>query len=142
MTRMSTNLGFAKMLARIRKTFYWSLMVEDIRQYCRTCDSCQRMKPPHGKRAGLLQPIMPDGVPASHWGADFIGPLPKGTGGVKYVLIALDYTRLVVVRAARKADGSDADISQGICNPKVQMDKMTNNRSRGAFPVTFVVSVL
>ena len=59
-----------------------------------------------GKRAGLLQPIVSDGVPASHWGADFIGPLPKGTGGVKYVLIAVDYTtRLVVVKAARAADG-------------------------------------
>ena len=78
----------------------------DIQQYCRICDSCQRMKPAQGKRAGLLQPIVPDGVPASHWGVDFIGPLPKGTGGMRYILIAVDYTtRLVVVQAARMADG-------------------------------------
>ena len=81
-------------------------MSGDIQHYCRTCDNCQRSKLPQGKRAVLLQPIVPDGVPASHWGADFIGPLPKAKGGVRYVLIAVDYTtRLVVVRAARTADG-------------------------------------
>ena len=81
-------------------------MVEDIQEYCHSCESCQRMKLAQGKRAGLLQPIVPDRVPASHWGVDFIGPLPKGTGGVKYILIAVDYTmHLVVDRAARTADG-------------------------------------
>ena len=41
---VNCHLGFAKMLARIRKTFYWNMMVKDIKQYCKTCDSCQRMK--------------------------------------------------------------------------------------------------
>ena len=105
-SEVNCHLGFAKTLARIRKTFYWSMMVEDIRQYCKMCDSCQKMKPLHRKRGGLLQPIVPDRVQASQWGADFIGPMPKGTGGVQYVLIAVDYTtRFMVIQAARMADG-------------------------------------
>ena len=49
-----------------------------------------------------------DRVPANHWGADFIEPLPRGTGGVKYVLIAVDYTtRFVVLQVARTADGKE-----------------------------------
>ena len=51
---------------------YWSGVVEDIKQYCKTCGSCQKMNSPSGKQAGLLQPIVPAGVPVSlgsrlHW---------------------------------------------------------------------------
>ena len=53
-SEVNCHLGYAKTLARIKKTFYWSGMNEDIQQYCRSCDSCQRMKPAQGKRAGLL----------------------------------------------------------------------------------------
>ena len=42
---VNCHLGFAKTLARIRRTFYWSMMVEDIKQYCKMCDSSQKMKP-------------------------------------------------------------------------------------------------
>ena len=39
-SEVNSHLGYAKTLARIRKTFYWSGMGEDIQEYCRSCDSC------------------------------------------------------------------------------------------------------
>ena len=82
------------------------------------------MKPLPGRQAGLLQPIVPDGVLASHWGADFIGPLSKGTGRINYVLIAVDYTKiLVVVQTAQTAEWENCAVSQRIHHPAVWMDE-------------------
>lgn len=49
----------------------------------KTCGICQRVKPAIGKKVGLLQAIVPEGMPARYWGLDFVGPLPKGTNRVK-----------------------------------------------------------
>ena len=99
--------------------------------------------PLQGKRAGLLQPIVPDGVPASHWGADFMGPMQKGMGGVKYILIAVDYmTRFVVVRAARTGWESDAEIFEGMHHSKVWMDEEIVYGSRDTFKIAIVARFL
>ena len=36
------HLGRDKTLTKISERYYWLRMVEDVKEYCRTCDKCQR----------------------------------------------------------------------------------------------------
>ena len=36
------HVGRDRTLARVEERFYWRGMVDDVKDYCRTCDYCQR----------------------------------------------------------------------------------------------------
>ena len=36
------HFGRDKTLAKISERFYWQGMVENVKEYCQTCDKCQR----------------------------------------------------------------------------------------------------
>ncbi|KAK4298860.1 hypothetical protein Pmani_028831 [Petrolisthes manimaculis] len=40
---LSGHLGIRKTVARIRSCFYWPSLKRDVADYCRTCDTCQKM---------------------------------------------------------------------------------------------------
>jgi len=63
-------------------------MYEHIRNYVKTCDSCQK----RGKyrQHGPLHPIEV-GAPFDKIGLDFVGPLPSTAQGNKYIIVAMDY---------------------------------------------------
>ncbi|KAK4314182.1 hypothetical protein Pmani_014515 [Petrolisthes manimaculis] len=42
---LSGHLGIRKTVARIRSCFYWPSLKRDVADYCRTCDTCQKMGP-------------------------------------------------------------------------------------------------
>lgn len=61
----------------IREFLWWDSMVKDIIQFCVSCRTCQRSKPPTHKPLGLLNPLP---VPSRPWeaiGGDFVGRLPE-----------------------------------------------------------------
>ena len=64
-------------------------MFEDIRNYIKACDSCQRRGKP-SKNSTLLHPI-PVGKPFEKIGIDFVGPLPLTNKGNCYIIVATDY---------------------------------------------------
>jgi hypothetical protein len=64
----------------IRRWYWWPLISKDVREYCRTCEACQRAKGPTKKVMGKLHPLP---IPTKPWdsiGMDFIGPFPKSRG--------------------------------------------------------------
>src|SRR5438045_848396 len=63
-------------------------MYNDIQEYLKTCDSCQR----RGNRGGTgyLNPIKV-GKPFERIGIDFVGPLEKTKDGNRYILVVTDY---------------------------------------------------
>ena len=63
-------------------------MYEDIRQYVKTCDTCQRRGKKHTK-----EPLHPLSIerPFQRIGIDVVGPLPITERQNRYIVVATDY---------------------------------------------------
>ena len=89
------------MFEKIRKSYYWPQMYENIKEYVQACDSCQRRGKP--KRQTTLHPI-PVYEPFYQIGIDFVGPLPRTARGKQYIIVAIDYlTKWPEARAVSEA---------------------------------------
>jgi hypothetical protein len=85
--------GFPVTYNRIRRLFAWPKMKTHIREFVRTCLTCQQAKPERVKYPGLLQPLpTPDGA----WQMvtmDFIEGLPT-SGNANSIMVVVDkFTR-------------------------------------------------
>jgi len=98
------HLGIEKVFEKVRENYYWPQMFEDIRNYIKGCDSCQRRGKPSKKT--LLHPI-PVGKPFEKIGIDFDRPLPLTNNGNKYIIVATDYlTKWPEASATSAADAN------------------------------------
>ncbi|KAI5803957.1 hypothetical protein DFH27DRAFT_481061 [Peziza echinospora] len=80
----SEGLMMKKLLGR----YYWVSQHQDVREYCRTCEPCQRLGP---VRAVGLRPVL-SLMPMDLMGLDYIGPIsPASMNGSKYILLGIDY---------------------------------------------------
>ena len=87
---VGAHFGIDKTTWRLGQTFTWPGMSGDVKDYVRTCDQCQRNKPPGGKTRGLLQPLP---VPTDRWeevSMDFITGLPRTKAGYDAILVVVD----------------------------------------------------
>ena len=73
---------------KIRARYFWPQMYENIREYVKSCDACQRRGKSRNKQP--LHPI-PVHSPFYQIGIDFVGPLPKTKEGNRYIIVAMDY---------------------------------------------------
>ena len=74
----------------IRTGYFWSNMQVDARELIKKCEKCQRF--------GNVQRLLVERLtmiaspwPFAQWGIDIVGPLPRGKGHVKFLLVAIDY---------------------------------------------------
>ena len=77
---------------RVRETFFWPGMGVDIKNYCKSCDRCQRLSPKgRVKNVPLMKmPIITE--PFSRVAIDLVGPLsPTSSAGHRYVLTLIDF---------------------------------------------------
>lgn len=82
--------GVTKTYHRIRQQFHWPHMLEDIQQFIRTCDSCQRQKL---VRIKTRQPMIITDTPADAFdkvALDTVGPLNLTPSGNRYILTMQD----------------------------------------------------
>ena len=82
--------GIERTFEAIHKLFYWPKMNHDVRQYVKSCDTCQRIKASQQVPAGLLQPLP---IPAQPWdqvSMDFITQLPKTRSGFDAIVVFVD----------------------------------------------------
>ena len=89
-TPFSGHLGMDKLLQGVSKDFWWPHQRDDVADYVRTCDSCQRNKPLNRAPAGLLQPLP---TPQRNWEQitmDLITGLPTTSEGHDTILLILD----------------------------------------------------
>jgi transposase InsO family protein len=87
---MSGHLGMDKTMERLARVAFWPHMERDVRQYVRTCDSCQRCKPSNLKPPGLLRSLP---IPTQNWegiAMDFIVRLPMTAAGHDAILTVVD----------------------------------------------------
>ena len=95
------HFGTEKTYEKIKERFYWKGMLQDIKQYIKYCDTCQR----RGKKGGqgYLNPIKTE-KPFERIGIDFVGPLSRTRNGNRYILVAMDYlTKWPEAKAMDKA---------------------------------------
>src|ERR1044071_2986090 len=79
-------------------------MRQDIEEYYRSCDDCQRRGPP--KKNNFLHPIV-SSKPFDHWGIDIIGFLPTSPQRNRYIVVATDYfTRWPEAKPLKRADAA------------------------------------
>eukprot|EP00731_Ephydatia_muelleri_P003894 Em0002g70a len=80
------HFGRDKTLLKISERFYWIGMVNDVKEYCKTCEKCQTANRKFDKFSAELHPIP---VKDEVWhtiGVDLIGPLPETQKGNKYIM--------------------------------------------------------
>ena len=84
---MAGHLGIKKTYQKVLNHFYWPGMQKDVKDFCRTCHTCQVIGKPNQKPpAAPLKPIPVSTEPFSHVIIDCVGPLPKTKEGNQYLL--------------------------------------------------------
>jgi hypothetical protein len=84
------HFDFERTFAQIRRHFVWPKLPQDVKKFCQTCDTCQRLNASRHLR-GPLEVVQ---IPTAKWeqiGMDIAGPLPVTPSGNKYVLVVVDY---------------------------------------------------
>ena len=71
------------------RNYYWPTLRQYVNRYVDGCDICQRSKPTHHARYGLMQPIPAAHAPWKRISADFIVKLPISSG-YDSVLVVVD----------------------------------------------------
>jgi IS30 family transposase len=99
---MAGHQGVKNTYQHIAGKYYWQTLFEDIRQYIRTCDICQKRRKDRD-----TEPMQPTAisVAGAHFGIDVVGPLPRTMRGNRYIVVAIDYlTKWTEARAIQLAD--------------------------------------
>lgn len=116
--------GDEKLQAYMKQSFYWPGMTTDIRQYCKTCPSCQACKPSTQKQEGLLHALPMPERPWQVIGMDFMGPFQISKIGKEeydFLLVCIDHfsneVELVPVHVEDNAEQvAQAYISRVYCH--------------------------
>ncbi|KAI8510371.1 hypothetical protein Bbelb_112870 [Branchiostoma belcheri] len=84
------HLGIDKTVERVKFSFYWPGLTNDVKAFVAGCLMCQRTK---GGQRHPRAPLCPSvtGYPNERVAMDIVGPLTKTVGGHKYILVATDY---------------------------------------------------
>jgi transposase InsO family protein len=100
---LSGHMGQDNTYFRLKNDAWWPGMKEDIINYIRRCDTCQkRSKNKETPQIGAAE-IIPE--PFAHIGIDVMGPLPITTGGKRYIILAVDFfTKYIEGIAVEEAD--------------------------------------
>ena len=88
-SRTGGHLGTKRVIAQVRKKFYWPRCKNDLKRWCRECGVCAQIKPGPGHRAALRQ--IPIGSRLDRVHIDVVGELPETDRGNKYILVLTDH---------------------------------------------------
>uniref|UniRef100_A0A3B3XW38 Gypsy retrotransposon integrase-like protein 1 n=1 Tax=Poecilia mexicana TaxID=48701 RepID=A0A3B3XW38_9TELE len=78
--KFSCHPGVNRMLALIRRSFWWPSLYANVKSYVLSCPICARSKTRNQPPSGLLQPLPIPGRPWSHIALDFVTGLPWSKG--------------------------------------------------------------
>ena len=88
-SKLAGHFGIFKTLERFKQNYYWPKMAEEVQDYIKSCDICQREKVSRHKKYGLLDPLE---VPYRPWLStlmDWIVELPE-LGGCMQIWVIVD----------------------------------------------------
>ena len=89
-TPLAGHVGIRKTLSLLTRHFYWPGIQKDVANYCKTCETCQRVGKANQRiPKAPLHPIPVMEEPFSRILVDCVGPLPKSKGGFSYLLTVM-----------------------------------------------------
>ncbi|KAL4324042.1 hypothetical protein GQ457_11G007640 [Hibiscus cannabinus] len=88
-SKLGGHAGVNRTYRRLSASFYWAGMRNEVRDYVRQCQTCQRMKIESLSPAGLLQPLPIPSQVFEDLALDFIVGLPK-SNGKETILVVVD----------------------------------------------------
>ncbi|XP_061373314.1 uncharacterized protein LOC133315664, partial [Gastrolobium bilobum] len=74
----------------LRAGFCWPTMERDAYNHVKKCDKCQRFADVHRAPPEELT-LITSPWPFHKWGMDILGPFPKATGRIQWLIVAIDY---------------------------------------------------
>ncbi|XP_056695050.1 uncharacterized protein [Spinacia oleracea] len=87
----SSHIGGRALAEKALRTgYYWPTLKEDALDLVKRCDKCQRFAHLIRRPAQKLTPITSP-IPFSKWGMDLLGPYTTAPGGLRYVIVVVDY---------------------------------------------------
>lgn len=85
------HLGARKTIERIRYSFHWMGMSEEVRRFCSSCADCQMVRGVRQMDRAPISPVARPELPFQIVNIDIIGPIePASLGRYKYVLCLVD----------------------------------------------------
>jgi hypothetical protein len=93
-SKVAGHFGQFKTSERMKQNFFWPKMDQEVRDYVRSCDVCQRDKVSRHKRYGLLQPLEIPYRPWTSISMDFITALPESDGFTQIWVIVDRLTKM------------------------------------------------
>ncbi|GJT08279.1 reverse transcriptase domain-containing protein [Tanacetum coccineum] len=105
--RRSMHSGPRSVVARaLRSGYYWPTMHRDARDMIKKCNDCQVHRPIPRHPQQELTPITSP-WPFHKWGIDIAGPFPVAAGGLKFLIVAIDYfTKWIEAKAVATITGN------------------------------------
>jgi Integrase zinc binding domain/Integrase core domain len=102
---LSGHFNAVTTLHRTSLRYFWPQMGEDIKNYVKSCEVCQRRGKPKTR-----EPLLPIkvGNPFDRVGIDIVGPLPLTARKNRYIVVATEYlTKWPEARAIPAADAAN-----------------------------------
>jgi transposase InsO family protein len=104
------HFGRDRTIQKIRQRYFWPSMINDIRNYVKSCIPCLQNNHLRQKPPGALEPIKP---PEGVWQLltmDFHGPItPTSKNGNKYIIALTDVlSKFVITKAVRDCTATTA----------------------------------
>jgi len=84
------HLGFQRIVAQLRRLYYWPGMRKDIDAWCKQCEGCAISRRPPSRPHGHLRKVSA-GAPMDLVAIDILSGLPAKADGYQYLLVATDY---------------------------------------------------
>ena len=83
------HFGYTRTFHKLRQKYWWPQMLQNVKDYISSCDTCQRVKMDRRRKPTPLQPLpIEDTFSRVH--IDILGPLPKTKEGQQYILLIID----------------------------------------------------
>jgi len=89
-SKYAGHFGTHKTLQNLKRVYWWHGMNEDVKNFVRSCHSCQRSKPDQKKPAGLLKPLPIPNRPWESISMDLITSLPLSPCGHDAICTVVD----------------------------------------------------
>jgi hypothetical protein len=96
-TPSAGHLGSNKMYELLSRDFWWPRMNSSVREFCKSCDTCQRNKGPGAAPYGLLQPLPIPYFPGQSVSLDLVTDLPVCCGHDSILVVVDRLTKLTVL---------------------------------------------
>ena len=107
----SGYFGFDKTYDLVCCTFIWPRMVDHVKSFITTCDTCQRIKSSSQAPAGLLQPLPTPGQQWEQVTMDFIVELPQTPDGYDTIVVFVDRLSKMVHLQPSKTTATAIDVA-------------------------------